>query len=72
MDEGYCNCTACGAETTVAIDPSQGRDQVQIIECETCHTPVTVNIHFEDSGDVLVMVDRCSPSLAALDLVLSN
>ena len=58
IDEGYCNCTACGAVISFPINLLSGSDQFQVVECSVCHNRVTVYIQIEESGDVRVRVDH--------------
>ena len=58
IDEGYCNCTACGEEITIPIDASVGNEQCHEIECGGCGFNQRIRVEVEKSGDITVAVHR--------------
>jgi hypothetical protein len=54
MDEiFYCPC--CGQENTLLIDPSAGRRQKILLDCETCCRPIVIDLKL--SGEEILSLD---------------
>ena len=47
IEEDYTfNCPCCGEELNVKLDPSGGRKQKFIQDCEVCCRPMEIEVHF--------------------------
>ncbi len=45
------NCPFCGEELSVRLDPSGGRRQKFVQDCEVCCKPIQIEVHLKD-GEV--------------------
>ena len=52
IEEDYpFSCPSCGEEQNVRLDPSGGRKQKFIQDCEVCCRPIQIEVHFK-GGEV--------------------
>ena len=59
LHEDYAfNCPYCMAGQSVRLDPTGGRRQSFITDCETCCRPIEIEIEMEEDGYVHFIAKR--------------
>lgn len=51
-------CAVCGQPVVVEVDPTAGRCQRYVEDCEVCCSPNVLTIEFDDSGRVRIDAEQ--------------
>jgi hypothetical protein len=57
MDETF-SCPYCGQDNSLFVDPSAGRRQKQIVDCEVCCRPIVIDLWLEGEEIVSLNVTK--------------
>ena len=49
------SCPSCGEEIVVPVDPSGGDEQEYVEDCPVCCSPVLLQVHIEEDGEVSIV-----------------
>ena len=55
--EAEVTCPYCGESVSIALDPSGGRLQAYVEDCQVCCQPWQVHVSYDDSGAAQVWVE---------------
>ncbi len=57
-DTATYRCPSCGEEIEIAVDPSAGRRQEYVEDCQVCCRPNLIRVVFDEEGNVAAVVAR--------------
>jgi Cysteine-rich CPXCG len=55
--EAEVTCPYCGESVTIGLDPSGGRSQAYVEDCQVCCQPWQVHVSYDDGGVAHVWVE---------------
>jgi hypothetical protein len=55
-DETTYTCPSCGESITIAVDPSAGRRQDYVEDCQVCCRPNMIHLRLDEEGNVSSIV----------------
>jgi len=51
-------CPYCGERITIPLDPSGGRSQVYVEDCQVCCQPCHVHVSYDENGAAEVFLEE--------------